>query len=472
MNLILILGIILTISVLSCKATDKVGLPVLVGFILIGVLIGSQFEFKNIETAVQICNFALLFIIFTGGFQTNFAKAKPVIVVSTVLSVLGTIFTAFIAAAFGYYVMHLAFSEAMLLGAVISSTDAASVFSILNSKNLNLKKNLGSVLQMESGSNDPIAYMLTVVFLGLATGDSQNVGLLLVMQIVIGILAGVLGAKLGQRIINKLKLEIDGLYAILLCGIAFLIYGLASALNGNGFLAVYIGGMILGNGNLMYKRFLAQIYSAISMLMQIVLFIVLGILWMPSTFVSVIGSGFIFALFLLFIARPFVVFLLMKPFRYNIKDIGLVSWAGFRGASSIVFSTYLLSAKLPYAEYVFSVVFFVCLLSVIFQGSLIVSVAKWLHLIAPEEKVLKTFTEYAQEVKNELLEVTVPFGSAVCEKSLFELGTWEDVHIVMIKRADKYIIPTMTTVVMQDDVIMLASNDTKNLEKFGKWIGV
>ena len=382
MNLIVLLGSILVISVLSCKVTSRTGLPVLVGFILIGAIIRHWFTFLDVSNAEFICNFALIFIIFTGGFQTNFVQVKPVLAVSSLMSAAGTVLTAGMAAAFAYFVLGLEFAAAMLLGAVISSTDAASVFSILSSKKLNLKNNLDSILQMESGSNDPFAYMLTVVFLSLATGGSQNVALLLLMQITIGAVVGFAGAKLGQRLINKLNLEIEGLYAVLLCGTAILIYGVAGLLNGNSFLAVYIGGIILGNGKLTHKNYLSTIFDASSMLMQIFLFIVLGILWVPLSFLPSLLSGLMFASFLFFIARPVVVFILMKPFRYKLKEMALVSWAGFRGASSIVFATYPLSAGLPYANFIFSCVFFVCLLSVIFQGSLLAPLAKKLGLVA------------------------------------------------------------------------------------------
>ena len=465
MSVILTVGIVLIIAVLSCKTTDKIGLPVLVGFILIGMIIGSPFSFGDVSGAELICNFALMLIIFTGGFQTNFAEAKPVFAISTLLSTAGTVLTACVAGAFSYYVMRLQFYEAMLLGSVISSTDAASVFSILRSKNLNLKNNLDSILQIESGSNDPIAYMLTVIFLSLATGGSQSAVALLIAQIVIGVAVGAAGAKLGQFLINKLKLDIEGLYSALLMGVALAIFGVASQFGGNGFLAVYIGGMIMGNSPLMYKRLLAGFFGALSMLAQMTLFIVLGILSNPSYIIGVAASGLIFALFLFFIARPIVMFLLMKPFGRSLKEIGLVSWAGFRGASSIVFSTYLLSAGLPYAEYVFTVVFFVCMLSVIMQGSLIAPLARSLDLITSNPRVLKTLTEYAAEIQNKLLEVKVPFGSAVCDKTILELDLPEDLYIIMIKRDDKYIAPIHSTVILENDVVMLASGSEENLLK-------
>ncbi|MDR2561809.1 MAG: potassium/proton antiporter [Holophagales bacterium] len=384
MDVVLLSGVILIISALSCKTTDRLGVSVLVGFIAIGVLIGKWFRFESTMTVDNICRFALLLIIFNGGFQTDFSKAKPVLKVSSWLSSAGTLLTAGLCGAFAYYVMRFEFYQAMLLGAVISSTDAASVFSILHSKNCHLKNNLGPILEIESGSNDPFAYMLTVLFLTLATGGHQNIFMLLtqqiVVQIVLGVASGVIIAKLGQLLLNKFNLSIDGLYSVLLCGTAFLIYGAAEQFNGNGFLAVYIGGIILGNSRLVYKGFLSRLFNSFSMIMQILLFIVLGILCVPSDLKAVAGSGLLFAVFLTLVARPAVIYALMRPFRRTGKEIALVSWAGFRGASSIVFATIVLYAGLPYSNHVFSIAFFVCLLSAIVQGWLMVPFARMLGL--------------------------------------------------------------------------------------------
>lgn len=381
MDLILILGIILIISALSCKTTAKIGLPVLVGFILIGVLIGNWYEFEDSSLVEKICNFGLLLIIFTGGFETDFSKAKPVLTVSLVLSGAGTLLTAGLAGVFAYFILHMELYPSLLLGAVIASTDAASVFSVMRSRNLKLHNNLDSVLELESGSNDPFAYIMTTVLISLAKGGSQNVLLLLLSQIIIGVLAGVICSKLGQFIINRLNLDMDGLYGVLLCGTAFLSFGLADQFGGNGFLAVYLSGLILGNNKLVYKGFLTRLSGTISMVMQIALFIVLGILCIPSSVIAVMGSGLLFALFLFFIARPLAVFVIMKPFHHTLNEVAFVSWAGFRGAASIVFSTLLFTAGFPYAEYIFSVVFFVCLLSVIVQGTFITPIAKLLKLV-------------------------------------------------------------------------------------------
>ena len=380
MDTFLFFGMILVISALSCKPAGKIGLPTLVGFILIGMFIGNWFDFENMADVDQICTFALLLIIFTGGFQTNFKKAKSVLRLSSVLSVAGTLLTALMAGLFAFFVLGFELYQAVLLGIIISPTDVASVFSVLRSRQAELKNDLDYVLEIESGSNEPFAHMLTVAAIAAVTG-SANMPLLIFTEIAVGLLSGFIVAKAGQYLINWLNVDIDGLYGALLCGIAFLIYGLAVQFGGSGFIAVYIGGIIIGNSKLVYKGSLSKLYSAISMLMQITLFIVLGILCVPAQVLAVMGSGLLFALFLLFIARPAIMFALMKPFGRPLNEITLVSWAGFRGAASIVLATHLLSEDLPYAEYIFSIVFFVCLLSVILQSSFIIPLAKKLNLL-------------------------------------------------------------------------------------------
>jgi cell volume regulation protein A len=384
MSIILIFGFILVISALSCKTANRVGLPILVGFIIIGVIIGNFFVFEDMKIVQYICDFALLMIVFTGGFQTEFRKAKPVLALSAVLSIGGTILTAGFIVIFAYFIIGLNFITALILGAIISSTDVESVFSVLRSKQMILKNKVDHVLELESGSNDTFAHILTVVFIAFANGSS-NLPLIFALEIIVAVLSGVIIAKIGQFLINWLKVEIDGIYGVLLCGIAFLIFGVAAHFGGSGYLAVYIGGMIIGNGKLVYKGSLSRLYSSLSMLMQIMLFIVLGILFIPSIanqdILKIAGVGLSFALVLFLFIRPLVVFVLMKPFKRPLNEIALVSWAGFRGASSIVFATHVLIADLPYAEYIFSIVFFVVMLSVLLQSPFIIPIAKKLGLV-------------------------------------------------------------------------------------------
>jgi cell volume regulation protein A len=240
MDTILLFGIILIFSALSSKLMGKLGMPILVGFIGIGVLINNWFQFENINLVRILCDFALLLIVFTGGFQTNFTKTKPVIIMSSILSAVGTVLTAVVAGAFAYFILGIEFYQAALMGAVISSTDAVSVFSILRTKHMELKNNLTSVLEFESGSNEPFAYMMTAILLTLSVGETQNVFFLLFWQITIGILSGVIFAKMGQFFINRLNLDIDSIYGVALCGIALFIFGAATQVGGNGLLAVYI----------------------------------------------------------------------------------------------------------------------------------------------------------------------------------------------------------------------------------------
>ncbi|MDR2590644.1 MAG: cation:proton antiporter [Oscillospiraceae bacterium] len=379
-DIILILGVILVISAWSCKTTGKIGLPTLVGFIFIGLIIGNWFDFPDMQAVDTFTNFALLMIVFTGGFQTNFAKAKPVLVMSTVISIGGTLLTAWLVAVFAYYFMDFGITPSILLGVIIASTDVASVSHVLHLKQANFKNNVGSIISLESGSNEPFAHVLTYVFIAVALGYG-NPWILFVQEIVIGVVAGVIFAVIGKFLINRLDLDIDGIYGVLLCGIAFLMYGLAAQFHGSGFLAVYIGGLIIGNSKLVHKGSLSKLYSAFSMLMQITLFIILGILTVPSAVFSIMGIGIVFALVLIFVIRPVTMYILMKPFRRPLNEIALVSLAGFRGAPCIVFATHLLTVELPYGEKIFSIVFLVCMLSVILQSSFIVPIAKKLNLL-------------------------------------------------------------------------------------------
>ena len=353
----------------------------MVGFVILGMFLGNWYKFESSTTVIYICDFALLLLIFCGGFEIDYAKIKPVLAVSLVLSAAGTILTALLSGVFLYYVLGLEFYQAALLGSVISSTDSASIFSVLRSKQLDLKNNLDSVLEAESSSNDPFAHILTVVFITLARGGTQGILSLLIPQIIVGILSGLIFAKLGQLFINRINLDIDGIYGAILFGVAFIIYGAAHQFGGNGFLAVYIGGVILGNVKLVYKGYLLRLCGAVFILMQIILLIVLGMVYVSSSVRAVVGHALAFAVFLFFISRPFLTFMLMKPFNHSLKEIALVSWAGFRGVSSIVFATYAFTSGLPYSEYIFSVVFFVCMLSVIIQGTFFGFMARKLGLI-------------------------------------------------------------------------------------------
>lgn len=461
MSALLVAGVLLLICVLSSKILYRFGIPTLIVFLAIGMLMGSEgpggIYFDNSELAKEICNLALLFILFSGGFSTNWKTAKPVALQAGILATLGVALTALLIGFFAHFALGLTLLEGMLLGSIVSSTDAASVFSILRSNKLNLKNNLAPLLEMESGSNDPMAYMLTITFLGMLTaGSEQNFLLLLLIQFIIGAAAGIAVAKTAVWLINRIKLDIEGLYSILVISAALIAYASADLLSGNGFLAVYIAGLLMGNTKLTHKVSLVRYFDGLSWLMQILLFFTLGLLVFPSHLLDVALTGIGTAAFIIFIARPVAMFCILTFFKRPVKDQLLVSWAGFRGAASIVFAIYPLAAGIAVAEQIFNTIFFVALVSVIVQGTFFMPIAKKLNLVSTEETVLKTFTDYSGEIHAKLLDIKVNPGSIMADKTIMDLDIPSDVLIVMIKRGNKIITPRGSTVIKSGDTLMLA----------------
>lgn len=467
MNFLLIAGIILLLCALSSKVLYRYGIPTLIAFLAMGMLLGSEgiggFQFDNIEITQFVCNIGLVYIMFSGGFGTNWETAKPVALSAGVMATLGVAVTAFVIGLFAHFALKLPFLESMLLGSIISSTDAASVFSILRSKDLNLKKGLAPLLEMESGSNDPMAYMLTTIFIGLIVGEGSNIFVMLITQISIGALVGVAVALAAVWLMNNINLDIDSLYTIMLMGVAILAFSGASLLGGNGFLAVYITGIIMGNKKLVHKVSLVRYFDGVSWLMQILLFITLGLLVSPSGLMGVMLPGIATAIFIIFIARPIAVYAILPFFKQSFNNKFFVSWVGFRGAASIVFATYPLNAGIASAEYIFNIVFFVALVSVMVQGTLLVPIAQKLDLLSEDETVLRTFTDYSGDIHTELLEIVIPEESCMVNKRIMNVDIPQDILIVMIKREGKIITPKGNTILREGDIIMLAGKNKEQL---------
>ncbi len=474
MEVLMIAGAILLVCAISSKVLYRYGIPTLIIFLAIGMLMGSDgpggIYFDDSLLAQNLCNFGLIFIMFSGGFGTNWKTARPVALASGLLATAGVVLTALLVGIFVHFALGFSLLEGMLLGSIISSTDAASVFSILRSKKLNLKHGLAPMLEMESGSNDPIAYMLTTVFLGMMVGSEQNVIVLLLTQIIVGVLIGALIGKAAVWLINRINLDIDGLYSIIVIGIALLAFSIADAFSGNGFLSVYIAGLIMGNSRLVHKVSLVRYFDGFSWLMQILLFFTLGLLVFPSRLPGIALEGIAVAVFLTFIARPVAIFCVLSFFKRPIKEQLLVAWVGFRGAASIVFATYPLTADLTIADGIFNIVFFVALVSVLVQGTFFIPIAKKLDMIGKDETVLKTFTDYSGEIHTELLEVKIPEGSPVAGKAIMELDIPMDILIVMLRRKGKLITPRGATVIEAGDTIMLAGENKKQLVEMNKKI--
>ncbi len=461
--MMILIGLVLILCVASSKLLYRFGVPTLLIFLVLGMLFGSDgivgIDFDNFALAQQICSVGLVFIMFYGGFGTNWKMAKPVASQSILLSTLGVVVTAGLTGLFCYFVLHTTLLEGLLIGSVIGSTDAASVFAILRSRKLNLKNNLASLLEVESGSNDPISYMLTIVVLTfMSGGDAKTLPIMLVKQVLFGLVIGFLIAKLAAFVLRRIHFEITGLYSILVVAVALLGFAVSEAFGGNGYLSVYLVGIILGNSKILHKKSLVHFFDGISWLMQIMLFFVLGLLSFPSNFTAVLGTAVAVSVFLIVVARPIAVFSVLSWFKTPIKQQLFVSWVGLRGAASIVFAIFAVAYNVPIKNDIFHIVFVVALLSVAVQGTLIPTIARGLNLVDNETTVLKTFTDYQEELSTKLIELPITADSDWNGKNIMNANIPEEILVVMIKRKGDVIVPKGSTEIHEGDVLVLSGN--------------
>lgn len=459
---ILVIAVIIIICLTLSKLSSRLGVPILLAFIFLGMLFGCdgifKIEFSNYTFAEQICSISLIFIMFYGGFGTNWKSAKKVASKSILLSTLGVILTAGIVGIFCHFVLKFDFPESMLIGAVVSSTDAASVFSILRSKRLNLKYNTASLLEVESGSNDPCSYMLTIIILSLMSGKSSTTDIIYMIfaQLVFGVAVGVGVAFLTSFMLNKIDFGINGFSSILVFGMALISYAGAAVMGGNGYLAVYITGIILGNRRIPDKKSLVHFFDGITGLMQILIFFLLGLVSFPSQMLSVILPALAIALFLTFIARPLSVFAILTPFRCPVKQQLLVSWSGLRGAASIVFAIMAVVSPAYLKNDVFHVVFFIVLFSITIQGTLIPFIAKRLDMIDNKSDVMKTFNDYTKEVPVQFIKLPITAEHPWVNKKIRNIKFLPNTILALIIRDDKELVPRGNTVLLEGDIAVLS----------------
>ena len=459
---ILIASLIILICLGLNKVSNKVGLPTLLLFIFLGMLFGSdgifKIHFDDYVIAEKICSTALIFIMFYGGFGTNWNKAKPVAVKSILLSSLGVILTSLIVGIFCYYVLKFSFLESMLMGAVISSTDAASVFSILRYKKLNLKYNTASLLEIESGSNDPCSNILTIIILSFMNIQSNDTNILYLIfsQVIYGIILGVIIALIAVYVLSKFKPSTNGFDSIFVFSIALLSYSSAMLIGGNGYLSVYITGIILGNKPINNKKSLVNFFDGITGLMQILIFFLLGLLSFPSQLPSIFIPALAISLFLTFIARPISIFAILSPFKCSIKQQLLISWAGLRGAASIVFAIMATVSPAYTKNDIFHIVFFIVLFSISIQGSLIPYMAKKLDMIDNESDVMKTFSDYSEEMPVEFIKLLIGKNHPWIDKKIKDIELLPNVLTALIIRDGKQIIPKGDTLILENDIAVLS----------------
>lgn len=472
-ELMLISGLVLIICITSSKLLYRFGVPMLLIFMVLGMLFGSDglvgIYFDNYELTSQLCSLALVFIMFYGGFGTKWKMAKPVAVPSIMMSSLGVMITAGLTGLFCHFVIKTTLLEGLLIGAIVSSTDAASVFSVLRAQRLNLKGSLASLLEVESGSNDPMAYMMTFLILMMMKNPSE-LGTLMVFgivlkQVLIGGVIGVLIAKGSVYLLRRLNFEIEGFYMIFVMAIAILSYALSEYLGGNGYLSVYIAGIIIGNSSIPRRKSMFQFFDGISWIMQIALFFILGLLSFPSRISFVTKTAILISVFMILFARPLATFLILSPFKFSLKEKLFVSWVGLRGAASVVFAILALTSGVVLENDIFHIIFFIALFSVSIQGTLIPKVATLLNLVETEDEhlVLKTFTDYTGDINTDLLEVMITKESPWVNKSIMDANIPEEILIVMIKRKDKILVPKGATLIEEGDILVLSGNDIQHL---------
>lgn len=483
-NIMLTLAALLSLSVIVGKAGNKFGMPALLLFLGVGMIAGTDgfgIQFDSAEVAQFIGMISLSVILFSGGVDTNFKDIRPILAPGVVLATVGVFITTIVTGAFIYYMIHwlapeFAFGwiESMLLAAIMSSTDSASVFSILNSSRTGLKQNLKPTLELESGSNDPMAYLLVIILIGILEGGNAmsaelwtDSALLLIKQLLLGAIGGVAIGYATVKVINRLRVDNEFLYPVMVIACVFFVFSLTELIGGNSYLAVYIAGLVVGNCKLALKRTITTFFGGFTWLVQIIMFLSLGLLVNPHEFVNmhIIMPGVLLGIFMILIARPVAVFISLLPFKnFTFKARLYISWVGLRGAVPIIFATYALTSPgVEHARMMFNMVFFITILSLILQGTTVDRMAQWLGL--KERLKEKEFNfELPDEITASMQEMEVTARLLSNGEMLKDVTLPPNTLVIMIKREGKYLVPTGNTHLYLTDKLLLISEEAKHLQ--------
>ena len=458
-------GVMLLLGIGSSKFSARIGMPVLVLFLGVGMLAGSEgigrIAFEDYHFANSIGSVALALILFDGGLRTSLRSVHVAWPAALSLSTLGVVLTSLLTGFAAAWVLDIPILHGMLLGAIVGSTDAAAVFSILRTSGLRLSQRLTATLEVESGSNDPMAIFLTVGLIALIMGTADSMtGLLLLFVLQFGV-GGLVGIGIGVAatwVVNRINLDYAGLYPVLVLAFGLLAFGLAAVLQGSGFLAVYIAGIVLGNNSLIYRNGIFLFHDAAAWLGQIVLFVMLGLLSFPSRLAAVALDGLVIALVLIFIARPVAVALSAFPFRFNLREMSFLSWVGLKGAVPITLATFPLLEGVQGGGLIFNVVFFVVLVSAVTQGWSLPLVARWLRLGIRSETTTPITVEInaLRHVDGDIVEYRVASASPVVGKTLRELALPYEVTVTLVVRGSEVIMPRGRTVLLPGDRVFVA----------------
>ncbi|HHV30296.1 potassium/proton antiporter [Acetivibrio mesophilus] len=452
----LTIGIIFILALFAIRFSNKHGIPALLLFIVLGMIFGIGIDFGDYEFADSFATVALMVIMFYGGFGTNWKMGKPVAKEAIVLSSLGVVATALITGLFCHYVLGLGLLEGMLIGSIVGSTDYASVSNILRSKNLNLKYNTASLLELESGSNDPTAFTMTMVFLSAIIGSKLSIPILVLSQVVLGIAMGCIFSFVIGKLLKNYSLESEGLYAVLMASIMLITYATTDLLGGNGYLALYILGIYLGNIEFKGKRNIIFFFDGFTEIMQIGLFFILGLLSDLNKFIMALPLALAIMLFMTIIARPVTVYGLMLPFRLKLNQLNIISLAGIRGAAAIAFAIMAVNSPAVLSVDIYHIVFGICVLSSLIQGGLMPFAAKRLKMLDPGDTVLKTFNYYQDKAEIGFLETRIRPNSSLIGKKVKDLNLTFDFIVAKIERNGKTIVPRGNVTIKENDLIVIA----------------
>lgn len=487
-NILLIGAILLFFSIIAGKAGFRFGVPVLLLFLGVGMLFGSDglgIQFNNPASAQFIGMIALSIILFSGGMDTKYTEIKPILGQGVILATLGVAATTAITGLFIFWISgfseftSLTLIEALLMAAVMSSTDSASVFSILRSKKQGLKEQLRPMLELESGSNDPMAYMLTILLIQIIQTPAGEINIwysimMFFVQMSVGAVAGFLLGKLAVWVMNRLNMDNQSLYPILLLAFVFFIFSVTELVKGNGYLAVYMAGLVVGNHKMQHQKSVMTFFDGFTWLFQIVMFLTLGLLVNPSDLIPVAGLGLLVGVFMIIFARPISVFLCLLPFRQMSGKAKLyVSWVGLRGAVPIIFATYPLIAQIPQASLIFNVVFFITILSLLIQGTTVSYMAKLLGLTEKEKEPKNNFgLELSEDIKSAMSEIMVESSLLEQGNRLMDLTLPDNTLVVMVKREDSFFIPKGKTKLKPGDKLLVITDNDEELLKVYQQLGI
>ena len=456
-------ALLLGVSILFSRASERIGVPVALVFLLIGMLAGEDgfgIAFENYAFAFRIGTAALVLILFDGGLNTPVTAVRRAITAAGSLATIGVAGTALLVAWMAH-ALGFTWPQALLLGAIVSSTDAAAVFSVLRGSGIQLKRRVGLTLEVESGINDPMAVILTVLLtanlIDPGSMDWWSVPVVIVRDIVIGIIIGAALGFGGRKLLARFRLPAAGLYPALTLSLAFLAYGVTTLAHGSGFLAVYLSAVILGNGSLPYRASLLRVHDAMAWLSQIAMFLVLGLLVTPSELPGVALVGSVLALFLAIVARPLVVAVCLAPFNYTKRDVMYVGWVGLRGAVPIILALFPVLAGAPGAANLFNVVFFIVVVNALLPGGTVPWVTRRLGLESREPPSPGATLEIESRgpMRGELLSFYIDDMLAVTGVPVGELPFPEGSAATLIVRGNELIAPRGDTILTHGDHVYI-----------------